>query len=472
MGGASSEVSETTVDILLESAYFDPISIRKTSRRLGLISESSYRFERGVDPMGVVNALDRAASLMAELAGGTVAKGVVDINPGDIKEKKFTVRIEKINRILGVTFSENEIKNALKSIGIKCGSGSIFDVEIPTRRPDITIEEDIIEEVARLIGYDRIPVNSKATLSLSLSPNKREQFRENARDIASGIGLTEVVTNSLVHVDQLTMLGMKEIAPLLVNALSPEMSVLRTSMIPSLLNVISWNKSRRNDNIAIFEIGKIFDSKGANVQPIETEVLAGAFCGLTAGERWDGKNENCNFASVSGLVEVIIDRVARKKVRFSSDKWGAMDSVKLMAGETLIGRIATINSSILKKFDLKDVVFYFELYTEPLQALKPAVVKYTPVSKFPPSDRDLAVVTDSAVSAMEMIDSISKESPLIEKVSLFDVYEGDKLGAGKKSTAFSIRLRKNDATLTDIEVDSIMGKVLEKLKKKFGAEIR
>ncbi|MBL8027937.1 MAG: phenylalanine--tRNA ligase subunit beta [Fibrobacteres bacterium] len=472
MGGASSEVSDTTVDILLESAYFEPVSIRKTSRRLGLISESSYRFERGVDPTGVVIALNRAASLMAELAGGTVAVGLIDENPGNIQEKKLTVRIDKICKILGVDISEKEIKGSLESIGIRCDAGSVFEAVIPARRPDITIEEDIIEEVARLIGYDRVPVNAKATVSLALAPNLREQFRENARDILSGIGLTEIVTNSLVHIDQLTVLGMKESAPVLINALSPDMSVLRTSMIPSILNVIQWNKSRKNDNIAVFEIGKVFDSKGANVQPDEKEVIAAAFSGLSSPKRWDGKDEYWNFATVSGLVETVVDRMAKQKVKFSAEKWGVLDSVNVLVGKSVVGRVASISNSLLKKFDIKDSVIYFELYAEVLRKLKPAVVKYTPVSKFPSSDRDLALVTDSAVSAVDMADAIKQESPLVEEVTLFDVYEGDKLGAGKKSTAFSIRLRKADATLTESEVEAVVSKVLDRLKKKFGAEIR
>ncbi len=472
MGGASSEVSSETVDILLESAYFDPVSIRKTSRRLGLISESSYRYERGVDHSGVIRALDRAATLMAEYAGGTIVNGHIDENHGRLVDKKFVVRIDRINALLGSDFTESEIKKVLESIGIVCGDGSVFEVTIPARRPDILIEEDFVEEVARLIGYERISAKEKASIRLSVQPNRRDEFRELVRDIFSGSGLTEVITNSLVSMEQLALFNFEEVPPAVINALSPDMAVLRTTMVPSLLNVVKWNKSRRIDNIAIFEVGRLFASKGAATQPFEREVISVALSGLSSEQRWDGKSSPWEYHGALGLLESIVARITGKSCRLIKKAWGVLDSAVVTVNNVEVGKIAPISALILKKFDIKGEVLYFELSLEKLFDFASDSRKYRAVSKFPSSDRDIAVVTDSAVSVYDMIDTIKSVSPQIEEVSLFDLYEGEKLAGGKKSTAFALRMRKEDSTMAEEEVEKIVTGVVAALCKRYGAVLR
>jgi len=472
MGGESSEVSDATTEILLESAYFEPIGINATSKRFGLISEASIRFSRGADPDGVIRALDRAAQLIAELSGGTASSGLIDVNPGKIKRVELPVRTSRINRLLGTNLSSAEIKSTLSTIGLSCGAGEDFSVTVPTNRPDLSREADIAEEVARLMGYDKVPVKRNALIDLAVARNPREEFREGLRNLMAGLGLMESVTNSMVSPAELALLGTGKEAPVLQNPLSADMSLLRTSMLSSLLRTVGGNKGRSNRDLAFFEMGRVYESVEKGKQPVETEVLAGALSGLTRPVQWDGKNQEADMNVVRGIVEAAINRITGKPAIFSRDTFCECDGLKVEAGDAAVGRVLSVSGALLKHYDIQDPVCYFEIDLEQLFKVRQSEIKYRPMSKFPPSDRDLAVVTDNPVSAVEMVQTIRAESELVEDVKLFDVFRGKELGETRKSTAFSIRFRKPDRTLTENEVEAAFQNILAKLKSKYSAILR
>lgn len=472
MGGQSSEVSDATTDILLESAYFEPTGIRRTSKRLGLSSESAYRFERGVDPDGVVRALDRAAALMAELGGGTVSRGRVDVCPGPVASWTVQAKVSRINAYLGTDFSGQEIRGILSRLGFGCGAGEEFEVTVPPRRHDVRLEADLIEEVARVAGYDRVPVPARGSIGLAVGTNPLDDFRERVRNIMAGLGFTEAVTNSLVSPEDLALLGLADSAPRLLNPLSPEMSVLRTSMIPSLLAVVQGNLARRNSDQALFETGRVFAKGADHKQADEREVIAGALTGRFAPARWDGKNEEAGIYLTRGLLESAVERLTGRLPVFESAEVFGCKGFRLKIDGNEAGFLLAASGQFNKRFDLKSLVVYFELDLSHLYRNARTGIKYKPLSKYPPSDRDIAVVTDEGASAIDMMDCIRKSSPLVEEVELFDLFRGKELGVNKKSSAFRMRFRKNDGTLTDVELDLSVQKAVKELGKRFNATLR
>ncbi len=472
MGGESSEVSDSTTEILLESAYFNPKSISVTSKRMELLSEASFRFARGADPGILEKALDMATSLICELSGGVPSKGFIDVNPGNIRPLVFKVRTSSINRLLGTSLSKDEIKESLQSIGIICTEGDDFMVTVPTGRPDLYREADITEEVARLRGYDTIPVKTRASVDLSIRVSKLDIFRESVRGIMTGLGLMEVKTNSLVNPADEGLFAIGKEAPVIRNPLSVDMSILRTCMMPSLLSVVGSNKARSNRDITIFELGKVFEVKGENFQPIETEIAAIAMSGLKDPVQWNGKNREADIYIARGLVDAFVSRLTGYKVNFTFEAHYGCEGLKCEASNVVIGRVLNVSGIILKHYNISEPVYYIEIDLEQLFRMKIEEVRFKSMSKFPPSDRDLAVVTDEKTSTVEMINTIRAESQLLEEVVLFDVFRGKGLGENKKSTAFSLRFRKPDGTLMDKEVDAAFEKILSKLKNKFNAILR
>lgn len=453
MGGANSEVSDATTEILLESAYFDPVTIRKTGKRLGLSSEASYRFERGADPAVTIQALDRAASLICELAGGTAAEGVVDNYPAPIRPLSVHLRTSRVNALLGTALTPDQVRGNLSSIGLKCGQGEDFGVVAPTNRPDLTREADLIEEVARLVGYNNIKTEARSSISLYNVPHPVGEFRESVRSLLAGMGLTEVITNSLVHPDELAAVKAVGEPVKLKNPMSPEMSVLRTSMLSSLLNVVKWNQNRSNMDLALFEMGRVYEGTGAATLPDEKEMVAAIFTGRAAPVRWDGRNEAFDLYAIRGLLDAFSGKIS-----------GGRDESDIAAIQ--------VPGGVLKHFDVKGPVFYFEVSLERLAGLRRGAAKYRPLSKFPPADRDMALVVDAASNVTEMAATIRKEGGFIESVSVFDVFQGKGLPEGKKSVAFSIRMRKADNTLTDKEIDETFSRVLKRLETKYLATLR
>ena len=472
MGGLNSEISETTTDILLESAYFEPVGIRRTSKRLGLTSESSYRFERGVDPENLICALDRASALINELCGAEAAQGVIDVNPGKIKPWTVVLRRDRVNRLLGTKLSTDQIKAALSHIDLRCGDGDEFAVTIPTFRPDLTREADLIEEVCRLIGFQNIETRLRGNISLVRQQSIRDDFRNRLRALFCGLGMDEVVTTSLISPEEASLFHPTHPPIVLMNPLNPETSVLRNDLLVSLLKVVSSNYNRNNEDLALFEIGRIFEKLNDGGLATEHEKAACILTGLRQPLSWNGKKEPWDMYAVRGVAEAIFHQIGDHFIEMLSLKEERGEGLVMQVNGHPFAKIFAVAGTVLKRFDIKGSVFFVEFDLDSLMSLHRKAIRYKSISKFPPADRDLAVVVDKEVDVADMLQTIERESEWLERVRVFDVFAGGGLPVDKKSVAFSMRFRKTDNTLSEKEIGSVHERILNKLKNKYKAILR
>jgi phenylalanyl-tRNA synthetase beta chain len=480
MGGANTEVDENTVDVLLEAAVFNNLLVRATSKDVGLRSESSVRFEKGIDPQRTKAAIERAAALMQELAGGEVLEGVVEVNTLTITEPTIEVTVEEINDVLGMTIDQETIASIFGRLGFtyREDNGTFF-VTIPTRRPDITISEDLVEEVGRIYGYDDIPVRyiNKKPSQGTLTPYQAK--RRKVRCYLEGAGLFEAVTYSLTSPDKairFTQVG-EEVKPVrLALPMSEDRSELRLSLIPHLLDSVSYNVARKNDSVSLYEIASIFVPTQEGELPTEVPHLASVMTGLTLHHPWQGEKKAVDFFVLKGIVEGLVDLLGlTSRVTFAKGKMEDMHPGRtaniLLDGE-VIGFIGQLHPETQKSWGLKET-YIFELSLAALLYADVDAVSYTQIPRFPSMTRDMAVVVDTAVEAGAILATITEAGgKLLKDVSLFDVYVGDKVEEGKKSLAFSLRYFDAERTLTDEEVTKAHDKVLVKVEEVFAATLR
>ena len=474
MGGLESEVKEKTKNILLESAYFNPGMIRRGRLKLGISSESSHRFERGVDPNNVDFACDRAAELINDLAGGEVLKGIVDNYPKKIRAQKIDLRTRRVNQILGTKLSTSEISKILKSLEFKIKKDKNLKVEVPTFRPDVTREIDLIEEVARIYGYDRIETRMQASGNLVTPMPEEEKLTMKVRGILGGLGLYEVVTNDLVDPKKMGQVFPEKRLVKIKNPLSEELSVLRTSLLLNLLSVLSHNKKRKEEQVRIFEIGKVFSERGKKL-PVERNKIGIALSGNNEPIFWNKKSQ-IDFFYIKGLLESFFESLSvdsyilipNSYPYFSKDR-----SYDIKVRSEKLGFLGEVNEKILDFLDIKDKVFFTEMDFDKLLPLFSEDKFYKALPKYPPVDRDIAVVLDDGILAGE-VEKFIKETggEILEKIILFDLYKGDQIPSGKKSLAYSLRYRSKQKTLTDEDVNKVHVKIIEVLKKELGADLR
>lgn len=472
MGGLNSEVHEKTRNVLLESAYFHPESIRKSVRYLGINSEASQRFERGADPNGVIYAQSRAAQLMAELAGGEVCRGVVDIYPRPIHPVEIELKSDQINKLLGTALSSEEMSRLLAGIDLTVQNGKVV---VPTFRPDLQRTADLAEEVARCYGYDKIPVSEKTAIPYQTGFNPFDDYLDELKNILTGMGLQEVVTNSMIPCREWEKLTGQPIYPIL-NPINPEMGGMRNSLVPSLLGVLQWNLNRQIGDLAIFEINKIFQHPGAITrQPREEYHLAVALVGLREGSAWYSNRQLFDFYDIKGFIQGFADKISLDNLGFIAYDNFAVESpaVKILAGQEEIGYLGKVHREWQKYFDIETPVYVAELKLEKVYQLTREEKKYREVPKFPAVERDLAVVIDRARAAEDLINVIEKEGgKYLSKAFVFDVYSGKQIDAGKKSLAFRLTFQAHEKTLTENEVNEAIDNILRALEKTFGARLR
>ena len=474
MGGLESEVTSRTHTVLLESAYFDPKIIRRGRMFLDLSTESSQRFERGADPNGVVKAIDRAAQLFEELAGGKVLEGVVDNYPSYISPVKVRLRPHRVNRVLSTNLTSEQIKSILVSLEIPIKGDQELEVEAPTFRPDLTREIDLIEEIARIYGYNRIKTTIQAGGNLvTRIPQEDEVFRK-IKQFMVGKGFFEVITNNLVDPEILHRLtpGVSPVA--IRNPLSQDLSVLTTTLTHGILSAVSYNKNRQEKNLRIFELGKVFAISDSSL-PRESYQLGIAISGARNPRHWDIKEAEADFYDLKGILEEFLEHLSLSfdlvPGRNSLLDTDSCFSIKL--GEEEIGWVGEVSEEISDLFEIKDRVFWAELSLEKILPRIPAAKEFLSLPKFPTVDRDIAVVVDEKLFSQEIIDKIKEVGKdYVEEVVLFDVYTGKQIQTGKKSLAYSIRYRSPEKTLTDEEVDRIHRKVVSQLEQNFGAVLR
>ena len=495
MGGMNSEVSDTTTAILLESACFDPISIRKTARKLNLSSEASYRFERGVDPGGCLLAMERAVRLLCEVAGGEVAPGGADKYGGQRPLKTLTLRISRTSDILGIPLDYEKIADALISIGFRCKEkdADTLWVGAPSFRVDIAREIDLIEEVARLVGYNNIPTTLPTVQLRYPEQELSRTIRAKIGTLLTGIGYYEAINYSFTAAKYLQWLGLAEDDPRcrfvrLVNPLSEEQSVMRTMLLPGLLENVERNINYQKSAIKLFETGKVFTPTGDNEQPLEKNRLVGVLSGNRSGASspYHSKAQGVDFLDAKGAVEYLLRELRLLGVGSSSPLGFALADparmepfadpsqvLTIRAGEEDLGIMARILPHVLRKFGIKQDVFFFDLDLDALCQLTSVAKNFTSLPVFPAVGRDIAMLVPEHVAAGAMVEAVlqARES-LIEQCEIFDVYQGDSVTRGYKSVALSVTYRSLQKTLTEKNVEKVHAKIVNMLAVKFEGTLR
>ncbi|MER2008929.1 MAG: phenylalanine--tRNA ligase subunit beta [Psychrobacillus sp.] len=478
MGGANSEVHEGTTTVVIESAYFAAGSVRQTSKDHNLRSDASARFEKGVDPNRVNMAAERAASLLAELANGEVLAGSVVVDKLDKSPAEVIVSPDFINSRLGMKISLEDMTSILSRLKFEfqAANGYLY-IKAPTRRQDIKIPEDIVEEIARMYGYDEIPMTLPVEESKPGGLTSYQAKRRQVRGFMEGAGLYQAITYSLTSKEVAQKFAL-ETAPVteLLMPMSEERSTLRQSLIPHLLEAVTYNTARQADTVALYEIGSVFLGETASGLPHEQEHLAGVIAGKWVEHSWQGEKKSVDFFVLKGIVEGLMDLLGHTtELTFERKVVDGMHPGRTatiqLAGEE-IGIIGQLHPAEQKARDLKDT-YVFELNLMKVLNKDAGTLYYQPVSKFPSITRDIALVVDQEKATGELQAIIQQSGgKLLKGVHLFDLYEGEKMEPGKKSVAFSLTYFDPERTLTDEEVVNAHNKVLKALAEQAGAELR
>ena len=496
MGGANSEVSAETTDILIESAYFDPSTIRRTAKALDVQTDSSYRFERGVDRDGQVWAAARAAELIAELGDGTVVPGMVDAHPSPPADKTVTLRPDRLTQVLGTEVATDEVTRLLDAIGFEIEQGEdALHCTVPTWRPDVSIEEDLIEEVARLHGYDQIPEPERVPVP-SRTPNQppEETLERQARQLLKGLGYREIYTNSMLRVDRAERFNVppagSDRAPVVEtkNPISEEMAALRPRLLPGTLEVMQHNRNHGQEALRVFEFGRVFRRATESDDPIvpgycEHPALLIALSGPHAPTGWDTEPRDADLFDLKGTVETLLEDLRVPGLALSPRDGDAATNgpapvtqhlIDVIAGDTPLGTVARVRDDVATDFDLDTPVFVAEFNWAALVDVARAEQHrdYEPVSRFPVVDRDLAVLVHADQPVGPLQATIRDAgTPLLRRVDVFDVYEGEGIDEDAKSVAFTLRFGA-DRTLTDEEADAQVDAIVDALAQKHNARLR
>lgn len=484
MGGLNSEISDATTNVLLESAWFKPAAIRTTSKRLGLHTESSHRFERGIDIGGVIRALDRAAALIAELSGGTVARGALDVYQGRVEQAIIQLRPERANALIGIELSGAEIIDILRRLEFTVRElpDGTLEVIAPTYRVDIEREIDLVEEIARLNGFDKIPTTIPLARIISDRPSQHQRLERFVRDMLVAHGMNEIINFSFTSPDAADKLLLPDGDPRrsvirLANPLVEEQSVMRTSLLPGLLETVARNVSFRSLDLRLFEMRRVYLPKVDADMPHEPVFIAGALTGAREREGWNHSDAAVDFYDAKGILENILEQLDVTNVKWSADTpesfYHPGKSCTLLSGRERLGSLGEIHPTVQEAFGLDKPVYCFELDFEKLVKLSRKQFTAAVPSRFPDSTRDIALLAAEDVSAETIVDCVKglkvKE---IEQVEIFDVYRGAGIPEGFKSIAIRIRYRSYERTLTDDEIAAFHGKVIESLVNKVKVSIR
>ncbi len=472
-GGAASGVTEETTSIFLESAYFNPVSVRKTSKRHGLKTDSSFRFERGVNPDITVLALKKAAKLIAEVSGGKISSTIVDLYPEPIQPFEFPVTYKNIQRVIGKAIPAETIRDIIVNlgIGIQNETSEGFDVVVPPYKVDVTREVDVVEEVLRIYGYNNIELNTqiKASLNTSEKPD-REVVLNQIADLLISNGYREILSNSLTKADYLEN---AETAVKLLNPLSSDLDCMRQNLLFSSLTAIGYNQKRKHADLKLFELGKSYNTD--DDWYAEKQLLSLAIAGKNEAEQWNTKSDAVNFYNMKSAVDAIVKRLKIEGIRVEEYEGPYFDfGLTYRKGEKALVSFGAVAKANLKKADVDGAVYFAQFdWDLLLKVIKKNKITYKEVSKFPSVRRDLALLLDEGVS-FEQLRLIANrtEKKLLKEVGIFDVYKGDKLPEGKKSYALSFVLQDEDKTLTDKQIDGIIQKLIINFEKEVGASVR
>lgn len=477
MGGSHSEISEQTQDILLEAANFESTSIRRTSKRLGMVTESSYRFERTVDPSITAEAALRAAELMRDLAGGEVARTVVDARPRPVQRHVVQARPERVNAVLGTDMDAETMADYLAGLGIETSvKDGMLISNVPTFRPDVTREIDLVEEIGRRLGYQNLPM-TLPSLSQQGKDSPEGIFRDRIRRILMSCGGQEVLTHSVVESGLSKMAGRSEQCVKLRNPLSEELDSMRTALVPNLLGVLQRNQSFGTTDICVFEIGNVY-YQTPDGEIGEKLSVAGALSGSAWNGVWNlpGSALDADFFFCKGVVESLLGALGIEHAEYMAAEHPLLHptrAARVLIGSTPVGIVGEVAPAIRESLDLRERSYVYELDFRALMESAPKVPKYRQLARYPALSRHTAVVVADEVS-YERLGRIIRASGkgVIEEVNLLEVYKGEQIGAGQSSLTVSMVFRSLEKTLTDEEVNVVLGEVKDALTRELGASFR
>ncbi|MBP6460734.1 MAG: phenylalanine--tRNA ligase subunit beta, partial [Crocinitomicaceae bacterium] len=476
-GGKESGVSENTTSIFLESAYFNPVSVRKTAKRHQLNTDASFRFERGIDPTITEYALKRAALLIQEVAGGEITSDLIDVYPKKVDDFSVILNFNKVSKIIGQEIPKDTIKKILVSLDIKVNSvtDSGLGLTIPAYRVDVQREIDVIEEILRVYGYNNIQFSNKVNATMANSPRTEDYKIQNV--VATQLnsqGFHEMMANSLTTANyvQLSEMLQEEHNVTMLNPLSSDLATMRQSLLFSGLEAISYNINRKNTDLKLFEFGKTYHNYPAGYE--EKKHLTLFLTGNRNQETWTSSQHPTDFFLFKGYVNAVLERLGIQKTQnqpLATDIYS--EGIAVSLGKDTIVEIGVVKKSILKHFGIKQEVFFADFNWATILKLISNKIKFTDIPKYPEVRRDLALLIDQAVS-YESIYTIAKqtEKSLLKNIDLFDVYEGQNLPEGKKSYALSFSIQDSSKTLTDEQIDKIMNKLQKNFETELGAVLR
>jgi phenylalanyl-tRNA synthetase beta chain len=477
-GGLHSGVTEHTTSIFLESAYFNPVSIRKSAKRHGLNTDASFRFERGIDIENVEYSLKRAALLIKEIAGGDITSDIVDLYPNKKEDYEVFLGFEKINKLIGQEIPKDTIKSILASLDIKVKNVTEtgMGLSVPSYRVDVQRQVDVIEEILRVYGYNNIAFSQKLNASIaSTSSHEDHKIQVVVGNLLAAKGYFEILTNSLTSPDYGQLLDKEDHKKTisLLNPLSGELSILRKTSIFSALEIAAYNINRKKSNLGLFEFGKTYHTN--NEKRIEEKYLSILLSGSRQEQSWTGTNTPSGFFQLKSMVETVLSRLGIAGSISKPDSSGLFsEGLSLTKGPMELVSFGVVKKSLLKHFDIKQEILFANFNWDILlKLLNKKDIKFKGISKYPEVKRDFALLLNNEVSFKEVYDlGYKTEKSLLKNISLFDVYEGENLPNGKKSYAVSFTLQDDNKTLTDNQIDKIMKKLQRNFEEELQAELR
>ncbi|MCH4830695.1 MULTISPECIES: phenylalanine--tRNA ligase subunit beta [Flavobacterium] len=477
MGGKNSGVSERTTSLFLESAYFNPVSVRKTAKRHAINSDASFRFERGIDPSITEYALKRAAILICQIAGGEMTSDIMEVYPKKTEDFPVFLNLEKVKKIIGQEIPDEEIKNILVSLDIKVNSISKvgLGLTVPAYRVDVTREIDVIEEILRVYGYNNIEFSQKLNATTAHSSKTEDYKIQNIiANLLVGNGFNEMMANSLTTPNYVSLSDSlhEKNNVLMLNPLSNDLSAMRQSMLFSALEAVSFNVNRKNADLRLFEFGKTYHKQLAGHE--EKMHLTLTMSGNSSKESWTNPQKMTNFFLFKGYILNIFERLGIKNIVTMPMKSDILsEGMVYELGTSCLVEFGTVKKSILKHFDIKQEVFFADFNWSAILKHLSTNVKFVEISKYPEVRRDLALLVDEGVEFAKILDIANKtEKNLLKGIDLFDVYQGKNLPEGKKSYAISFLLQDSTKTLTDSQIDKVMNKLTQNFETELGATLR
>jgi phenylalanyl-tRNA synthetase beta chain len=475
-GGLHSGVTSTTTNIFLESAWFNPISIRKTSFKHGLRTDAATRFEKGVDISSTVVVLKRAALMIKEIAGGSINSDLIDVYPSPKNKTEVALKYHYLKKLSGKNYHGDTIKNILTGLGFEIIKEGLDDIRIavPFSKPDISIPADIVEEIMRIDGLDNVEIPAYISMSPAIETLGREAgYKEKIAAALTGIGFNEIFTNSITNAAYFTPEVLATTVKM-INSLSADLNVMRPAMMETGLECVAYNLNRKNSDLQFFEFGKTY-STNVEGKYQEQQHLSLYITGKKHADSWKSKGDKADVYYAKSVCSNLIQLMGLQLTSYNQEQNNSLDiCLQAFVGQVIVAKLGSVNKAVLDRFEIKQPVFYVDIDWDKVMALsKNCATVYAEIPKFPTAQRDIAIVVDKAVEYATIGKATyAAKVGKLTSVNLFDIFESEKLGANKKSMAINFTFADDEKTMTDKEIDAMMGKIIASYEKELGAEVR